>query len=179
VPLDRLEAMESTRDSFLARAGLSNPSVKDVINTIKAIPHGRPRERSAHGVVQDWRGTCSTKLLLLREICPDLPMRLYNRVFLLTPETARERLGDDVAQVIPPRGTIDVHTFAKIHHDKRWVLIDLTFPGELWDGHHDMELPWPEGQDFEAGDDPIASKEALVQQHGDPETRTRLIEAIS
>lgn len=171
--------MDTIRDRFLARAGLSNPSVKDIINAIKAIPHGRPRERSAQGVVQGWRGTCSTKLLLLREMCPRLPMRMYNRVFLLTPEAARQHMGDDVANVIPPGGTTDVHTYAKIHHDNRWVLIDLTFPGERWDGHSDMKLPWGEGKDFEAGDDPIASKEALVQQHGDPETRARLIQAIS
>jgi len=165
--------------SFLRRAGLQNPSVKDGVNAIKAIPHGRPRERSAAGVVADWRGTCSTKLLLLRQVCPGLRLRFFNRVFRLTPEAARENLGAQVAKVIPTDGMIDVHTYARALIDGRWLLIDLAFPGQAWDGTSDMKQPFAQGEHFEAGDDPIAHKEALVAKFGDAKARARLIEAIS
>jgi hypothetical protein len=169
----------SVRDTFLERTALENMDLRDVVNAIKAIPHGRPRERSASGVVQDWRGTCSTKLLLLRALFPDLPMRFYNRVFTLSREAARVRLGPAVAEVVPRAGMIDVHTFARVEIGGRWVRIDLAFPGEAWDGHSDMSDPWGDGEDFDADLDPIAHKESLIERYGDPAVRARFIEAIS
>lgn len=167
------------RTVFLKRVGLTEPRLRDVVNAIKAIPHGRPSERSASGVVADWRGTCSTKLLLLRAVCPDVPMKFYNRVFRLTRDAVMERLGPRIAEVVPPDGMIDVHTFARALVDGRWLRIDLAFPGEEWDGHSDMADPWGQGEDFEAGSDPIAHKESLVERFGDPTLRVRFIEAIS
>jgi hypothetical protein len=173
------DADTDIRQSFLRRAGLEKPTVSDVVNAIKAIPHGRPRERSAAGVVEDWRGTCSTKLLLLRQVCPDLRLRFFNRVFRLTPGAAKAYLGPEAASVIPPEGMIDVHTYARVLMGDAWVLIDLAFPGESWDGSSNMTVPWAEGEDFEAGDDPIVHKETLVGRFGDPQVRARLIEVIS
>lgn len=173
------ETNVSVREVFLRRVGMSDPSVRDVVNAIKNVPHGRPRERSAKGVVEDWRGTCSTKLLLLREVCPELPMRLFNRVFRLTPQAALRLLGSDAAEVIPPEGMVDVHTYAKVLVGDAWVTVDLAFPDAPWDGSSDMVVPWGEGEDFEAGDDPIASKEALVERFGNPLLRARFIGTIS
>lgn len=173
------ETNAEIRRAFLERAHLDEPDLRDVVNAIRAIPHGRPRKRSASGVVEDWRGTCSTKLLLLRAVFPDLPIRFYNRVFRLSREAARERLGPQVASVVPAEGMIDVHTFARVRVGTEWVRIDLAFPGELWDGSSDMSDPWGEGEDFDAGADPIAHKEALVERFGDRALRARFIEAIS
>ena len=170
---------EDVRGAFVRRAGLTNLDVPAVVNAIKAIPHGRPRERTAAGVVQEWRGTCSTKILLLLEVCPDLPIRIFNRVFRLTRDAANHHLGSTVAAVVPPNGMIDVHTFAKVQVGSAWVTVDLTFPGEAWDGRSDMSIPWGDGDDFDAGDDPIGHKEALIQELGDPAARARFIEAIS
>jgi hypothetical protein len=173
------KANRDVRTAFLSRAALDRPSVKEVVNAIKAIPHGRPRERSTAGVVEDWRGTCSTKLLLLREVCPDLSMRFLNRVFRMTPDAAKRYLGPEAAEVIPPEGMVDVHTFARVLVEDRWVTIDVTFPGDVWDGSSEMSIPWGEGEDFDAGDDPIAHKEALLHEVGDPALRARFIAVIS
>lgn len=169
----------NVREGFLRRAVLTNPSVRDVVNAIKNIPHGRPHERSAQGVVEDWRGTCSTKLLLLREVCPELQMRLFNRVFRLTPEAALRFLGSDAAEVVPPEGMVDVHTYGRVLVGDAWVTVDVTFPGKPWDGTSDMVVPWGEGEDFDAGDDPIGTKEALVERFGNPSLRARFIQVIS
>ena len=173
------ETKASVRDVFLRRAGMSDPSDREVVNVIKNIPHGRPHTRSAKAVVEDWRGTCSTKLLLLREVCPELPIRFFNRVFRLKPEAALRFMGRDAARAVPADGMVDVHTYARVLVGDAWVRIDVTFPGESWDGLSDMELPWGEGEDFDAGEDPIASKEALVERFGDPSLRARFIQAIS
>jgi hypothetical protein len=172
-------ANASVREAFLRRVALNDPTLVDVVNAIKAIPHGRPRERSASGVVNEWRGTCSTKLMLLQAVCPDVPMRFYNRVFRLSREAAADRLGPHVAAVVPPEGMIDVHTYARVEVDGSWIRIDLAFPGEEWDGAADMSDPWGDGEDFDAGSDPIAHKELLVQRFGDPVLRARFIDAIS
>lgn len=169
------------RSRFLERAGLPpNAGARQVIEAVRAIPHARPAERSARGVVESWRGTCSTKLLLLRAISPELDLRFVNRVFRLTPEAARTRLGDRAADALPPEGIVDIHTFATALLEGRRVVIDVTFPGgPPWDGRSDMEVPWPDGEDLDAGDDPIASKEELVARLGDPAARARLIATIS
>lgn len=96
------------------------------------------------------------------------------------PEAARATLGERAAAAIPADGLVDVHTFAIARLDGREVVIDVTFPSHRpWNGTDDMEVPWPEGDDFEAGGDPIAHKEMLVERFGDPEARGRFIAAIS
>lgn len=172
---------EDLRLRLFQKAGLADDaSTQELVEAVRQIPHARPAERSAKGVVESWRGTCSTKLLLLRAIAPELDLRFVNRVFRLTPSAARARLGERAAAALPSDGIVDVHTYATGVVRGRRVLIDVTFPdGKPWDGKSDMEMPWSTGEDFDAGDDPIASKEALVEQYGDPEARARLIQAIS
>jgi hypothetical protein len=172
---------EDLRHLFFQRAGIPpTASIQEVVEAVRQIPHARPSERSARGVVKSWRGTCSTKLLLLDAILPELDLRFVNRVFRLTPSAARAKLGERPAAALPPEGIVDVHTYATGVVEGRRIVIDVTFPGgSPWDGTSDMEIPWPLGEDFDAGDDPIASKEALIARLGDPKARARLIEAIS
>lgn len=169
------------RSAFLERAGLDpNASIPEIVNAIRNIPHARPGERSARGVIESWRGTCSTKLLLLNAVCRELDLRFFNRVFRLTPDAARDKLGEGAAAAIPPNGTIDVHTFAIARLGGRDIVIDVTFPSDIsWNGIDDMDVPWPDGEDFESPGDPIAHKEELVRRFGDPDVRARLIAAIS
>lgn len=154
--------------------------MREIVEAVHSIPHGRPRERTAAGVVENWRGTCSTKGLLVRSVLPGLEVRFVHRVFRLTPEAASPWLGADVARVVPPEGLIDVHTYMTANVGGRRVVLDLTFPhSPAWDGVSDMQVPFPLGDDFEAGEDPIASKEELVARFGDASLRRRLIDAIS
>lgn len=168
-------------DRFVERARLAlSPTLQEIVEAIRAIPHGRPRQRSARGVLEDWRGTCSTKHLLLKALRPDLDVRFTHRIFRLTPDNARRWLGPEVTEVVPPEGMIDVHTYATALIDGRRIVIDVTFPGgEPWDGISDMAIPFPEGEDVDAGEDPIASKDALISKVGDTAARQRLIAALS
>lgn len=168
-------------DRFVERADLDDDhTLTDLVEAIRAIPHGRPRERSGEAVVRDWRGTCSTKHDLLKKLRPDLDLQFVHRMFHLTPEAARERLGEDVAQVIPDEGFLDVHTYVRGIVNQRRTVIDVTFPGEPWDGRSDMQIPWGNGRDFEVDTgEPFASKDGLVEEHGDPQMRERLVEALS
>ena len=51
---------------FATRAGLpGDASLCQVVNAVHAIPYGRPRSRTAEGVIHEWKGTCSTKHALL------------------------------------------------------------------------------------------------------------------
>lgn len=45
-----------------------NRGVVELVIEISRIPYGRPTVRSARGVLDEGRGTCSTKHLLLAEV---------------------------------------------------------------------------------------------------------------
>ena len=174
---------DDLKDRFLVRSGLSGePSLWDIVETIRAIPYGRPSQRSPEGVVQEWVGTCSTKHALLAELLstrPEFDLQLVHRVYRVTPDEARERFGDAAAAVVPPEGLVDVHTYATVAVEGRRVRIDVTFPGPLWDGRSDMELACGEGDDYPAGDEPWALKDELVATHCDPDVRERFIAALA
>ena len=167
-------------DRFIQRAGLGpDPTLVELVEAIRAIPHARPRERSGEAVVRDWCGTCSTKHDLLRKLRPDLELRFVHRLFRLHRDAAREQLGEDFARMVPEDGFLDVHTYATILVDGRRTVIDVTFPGEPWDGRSDMAVSCGPGRDFpvETGE-PFASKDALVREHGDPRMRELLVAAL-
>ncbi|SNS54371.1 hypothetical protein SAMN05443665_1005269 [Actinomadura meyerae] len=73
-------------ERFLERAGLpADAGLGDVVAGVQAIRYGRPRERTAAGVLTDWVGTCSTKDALLFEMVgerwPESTPRLVHRVY--------------------------------------------------------------------------------------------------
>lgn len=174
---------DDLKNRFIARAGLSGePSLWDLVESVRAIPYGRPSVRTPDGVVDEWKGTCSTKHALLAELMkarPEFDLELVHRVYRVTPDEARMRFGDDAADVVPPEGLVDVHTYATVLVQGRRVRVDVTFPGPLWDGRSDMELACGDGTDHAAGDDPWALKDALVAQHCDPAVREPFIAALS
>jgi hypothetical protein len=174
---------DDLRNRFLARAGLSGePSLWDLVESVRAIPYGRNMDRTPAGVIGEWKGTCSTKhalLAALLESRPEFDLELVHRVYRVTPDEARERFGEEAARAVPDGGLTDVHTYATLVVQGRRVRVDVTFPGPLWDGRSDMELACGEGDDYPAGDDPWALKESLVAQHCDPGVREPFIAALS
>jgi hypothetical protein len=174
VPSDSTQPSDLKR-RFVARAGLSeDPSVWELVNAVKEIPYGRPSERSADGVVSEWRGTCSTKHALLAALLADRPefdFQLFHRVYQVSPGMFGERL--------PPEPLTDVHTYGSLVVEGRPVLVDVTFPGEVWDGRSDMTLACGEGEDYPAGDEPWQLKASLVERFCDPSVREPFIAALS
>ncbi len=169
-------------ERFAHRAGLGHDAdLVDVVEAIRAIPYGRHDDRSPEGVVDAWRGTCSTKHLLLARLVserwPEVRARLVHRVYRVTAAFA-EGFGPGAAAAVPPDGLVDVHTYVTASRQGRRVRLDVTFPGAAWDGRSDMLLACGDGTDFEAGDNPLAAKEALVLAHCNRRVRDGFIAAL-
>ena len=170
-------------DSFIDRTGVEEPDLRFTVLAVARIPYGRPASPTAAGVVDDWRGTCSTKHLLLRELLgerwPSIAVQLWHRLYRLTPELARARWGEDVASVIPLDGLIDVHNYATVRWAGEPVVVDVTFPVADWDGVSPMELACGSGEDQLAGADLMAEKQQLVASYCDAAKREPFISALS
>ena len=130
--------MTELLDTFWGRSGLPPTArLPDVVDAIRSIPYGRPRDPSPEGVVRDWRGTCSTKHLLLASLVaerwPDADPKIVHLIYRVTPEFAAARW-PGAAPSVPPGGLIDVHTYATVRAHGRRIRIDVTFPGAPWTG---------------------------------------------
>lgn len=170
---------------FAAKAGLADDAtLKAVVDAVHAIPYGRPAVRSADGVIQGWRGTCSTKhallMALLRERWPVLRPRLIHRVYRVDTASVLARYGPAVAAAVPEGGLTDVHRYMAISLGVAEVALDVTFPADArWDGRSSMPLACGDGQDFGAGNDPDADKASLEAEHCDPRRREPFIAALA
>ncbi len=172
-------------ERFLETAGLLAPQAFEaVVDAVASIPYGRPSCRTPEGVLEDGRGTCSTKHMLLALVCADLfperELRLVNRVYRLDPAAAEQLFGLEVAKSVPAMGLVDVHTYATALVDGARLPIDVTFPrGAPWDGHSPMPLACGPGEDLPAGPNPLASKAILVMERCDPAVREPFIVALT
>jgi hypothetical protein len=170
-------------DAFADRSGLTDPDVTSTVLVLSRIPYGRPTSPTAASVVHDWRGTCSTKHLLLRELLgerwPSTSVQLWHRVYRLTPELARAKWGPHVGSAVPLGGLIDVHNYATLHLVGEPVVIDVTFPLADWDGMSPMEVASGPGEDQRAGRNFMAEKRRLVAAYCDPAKREPFIAALS
>jgi hypothetical protein len=170
---------------FANRAGLpADASLCQVVNAVHVIPYGRPGSRTAEGVIDEWKGTCSTKhaLLarLLRERGPESQPRLVHRVYRVSRRSVLQRYGGVAAGTVPEDGLTDVHRYLVIILAGREVRIDITFPGDqAWDGHRSMALACGQGHDFPAGDDPDADKAVLEAGYCDPQVREPFIASLA
>jgi hypothetical protein len=155
----------------------------DIVLTVSAIPYGRPSDLSVGGVLEGWRGTCSTKHLLLLALLdhrwPDLAPVLIHRVHTVEVSDALEAWGPVVAASIPAEGLVDVHTFMTATISGQATTIEVTFPVDRWDGRSSLPIWAASGGDVVAGPDPLASKANLVAAWCDPRAREPFIAALS
>ena len=158
-------------------------SLLDFVEAVRAIPYGRPSDRTVDGMLREQRGTCSTKHLFLARVLaerfPDTEPVIVHRVYTLDGTRARELFGAAVAATIPDDGLVDVHRYLTITLGGKRVEIDATFPGPAWDGRSSLALACGAGTDFPAGDEPDAEKRALEEQHCDSAIREPFIAALS
>jgi hypothetical protein len=158
-------------------------SLLDLVEAVRAIPYGRPSERTVDGMLREQRGTCSTKNLFLARVLaerfPDTEPVIVHRVYTLDGTRARELFGAGVAATIPDDGLVDVHRYLTMTLGGKRLEIDATFPGPAWDGRSSLALACGAGTDFPAGDDPDAEKRALEEQHCDPAIREPFIAALA
>ncbi len=183
----RLRALITIDELHNAQSGdaLSDPggSLLALVEAVRALPYGRPRERTVEGMLREGRGTCSTKHLFLAralaECFPETEPRIVHRVYTLDRARARELFGSAVAEAVPEDGLIDVHRFITLTLEGKRIEIDATFPGKAWDGRSPLPLACGPGHDYPAGMDPDAEKTALEEQHCDPVLREPFIAALT
>jgi hypothetical protein len=158
-------------------------SLVEIVEAVRAIPYGRPSDRSVEGMLSERRGTCSTKHLFLARILaerfPTSEPRIVHRIYRLDRARAERLFGSEVAATVPPAGLVDVHRYLTIALDGRRITIDATFPGKPWDGRSSLALACGPGEDLPAGDRPDEEKRALEARHCDPATREPFIVALA
>jgi hypothetical protein len=159
-------------------------SLVDVVEAVRALPYGRPSDRSVEGMLRERRGTCSTKHLFLADALatgfPGTEPEIVHRVYTLTRALAAELFGATSAAFVPEDGLVDVHRYLTILVDGNRVAIDATFPGNgRWDGRSPMPLACADGLDHPASDDPDADKRALEEALCDPDVREPFIASLS
>jgi hypothetical protein len=158
-------------------------SLIEIVEAVRAIPYGRPSDRSVEGMLSERRGTCSTKHLflarLLAERHPTSEPQIVHRVYRLDRARAEQLFGSEVADTIPLAGLVDVHRYLRITVDGRRIAIDATFPGKPWDGRSSLALACSPGEDLPAGNRPDQEKRALEARHCDGTARERFIAALT
>ncbi len=158
-------------------------SLAELVEAVRALPYGRPSDRTVAGMLRERRGTCSTKHLflarMLTERFPETEPLIVHRVYTLDRARARELFGAAVAETVPEDGLVDVHRYITIAMEERRIEIDATFPGPAWDGRSPLPLACGPGQDYPAGEEPDAEKQALQEQHCDPAVREPFIAALA
>jgi hypothetical protein len=154
-----------------------------LVEAVRAIPYGRPTDRTIAGMLRENRGTCSTKhLYLARELAARFPTtqpQLVHRVYRLTHADALRQFGATAAAAVPAAGLLDVHRYVTITLATGRVPLDATFPGPRWDGRSAMPLACGPGQDLPAGQHPDQEKRALEARYCDPAIREPFIAALS
>lgn len=158
-------------------------SLLDLVEAVRALPYGRPSDRSVEGMLRERRGTCSTKHLFLARILAkrfsETEPLMVHRVYQLDRTRARELFDTRVANVVPEYGLVDVHRYLTIVVGNRRINVDATFSGPPWDGRSSLPLACGPGRDYPAGKDPDAEKHALEAEHCDPEVREPFIAALA
>jgi riboflavin synthase len=94
-------AVPNPQDPLLA----ANASLVDLVAAVRALPYGRPSDRSVDGLLRECRGTCSTKHLFLARVLlerfPHTQPQIMHRVYRAEREQIREHYGDEVATAVP------------------------------------------------------------------------------
>jgi hypothetical protein len=158
-------------------------SLLEVVESIRALPFGRPSDRTIEGMLREHRGTCSAKHLFLAQVLverfPASEPQIIHRVYRLDQQHAELLFGRAVANAVPVEGLIDVHRYLTIMVDRQRLRLDATFPGDPWDGRSSLPLACGPGEDIPAGDQPDREKQALEARHCDPTIREPFIAALA
>jgi predicted adenylyl cyclase CyaB len=158
--------------------------VIELVERVRAIPYGRPSNRTVESMLREQRGTCSAKhLYLAQQLAQGFPATepaIIHRVYRLDRDRARALFGEEVAQTIPLNGLIDIHRYLTIKLEGQRLAVDATFPGGApWDGRSPMSLACGPGEDIPAGAHPDSDKQALERRHCDPAIREPFIAALA
>jgi hypothetical protein len=161
----------------------ADASLLEVVEAVRGLDYGRPSDRSVEGMLREQCGTCSLKHLFLAEVLgqrfPQTKPQIMHRVYRLDRGRAFELFGEQVAEMIPDEGLVDVHRYLTAEIETQRIVIDATFPGRRWDGITSLPLACGPGEDFLAGREPDAEKRQLEAEYCAPAIREQFIEALT
>jgi hypothetical protein len=171
-------------DGDRAQTAVTRVELIALVESVRALPYGRPSDRTVDGMWHERRGTCSTKhawlLLELRARFATSQPELVHRVYRVDRDSARALFGEAAARVVPDEGLVDVHRYLTLVVDGTRLIVDVTFPGAApWDGATSMALACGEGDDFIAGENFDDDKRRLEAAHCDPRVREPFIAALT
>ncbi|WP_027481176.1 hypothetical protein, partial [Deinococcus pimensis] len=154
----------------------------------------RASEHVPATVVREWRGTCSTKHLLLRALLAELGVR--STLMAATQEIALPpgvEVDPEVARLAADGGVVDVHNWLVVHGPRGDVVVDATWPlatralglpaNETFDWERDMRVACTPVETWAlTGDEDVADfKARLLAERYTPEELARrdaFIEAV-
>ena len=158
-------------------------SLVELVEAVRALPHGRPSQHTVESMLLEARGTSATKHLFLAQVLaqrfPATEPALVHRVYRLDRARALELFGPAIAETVPTEGLIDVHRYLTITLEGRRVSLDVTVSGPPWDGRSPLALACGPGRDLPAGADPDAEMSALEREHCDAALREPFLAALA
>ncbi len=165
---------------------------------VRDMPYERATDARPETLIEEWRGTCSGKHLLLAALLRELgrDSLLMHVLHEFTPVNSRWLPPHLVAEVT--RAPIpDVHNFLMVEHDPGWFAVDATWPlastvlglpvNEAWTPGRNMTIAADVDEVYETPEDgdPLEFKARVLADHaGEPgtparERRERFIENLA
>lgn len=164
---------------------------------VRDMPYARASDPRPETLIEEWRGTCSGKHLLLGALLRELghDSMLIHVLHEFTPRNSPwlpPHLLAEAARAPVP----DVHNFLMVDHDAGWFAVDATWPlaartlglpaNELWTPGRNMTVAADVDEIYDTPDDedPLEFKARVLADHaGEPGTparvrRERFIEAL-
>lgn len=167
-----------TPNDWLIMMLLGKERIVFLFELVREIPYGNIGKRSLSAVLEQKKGSCSGKHLLLGNLYELLGLKVkymmgktnlrdLNRIF-----PSELRLAEDV---------IDFHNYLKICPESNWLTVDATFDSALaklglpvnkeWQGDKDCRLAFRVESEVEVSDLLEAKRQALASL---PERKKRL-----
>ncbi|MGE3960302.1 MAG: hypothetical protein AB7F65_01305 [Dehalococcoidia bacterium] len=145
---------------------------------VRDMPYRRASDRHGETLLREWRGTCSGKHYLLRDLFEELGLAAV--VILATHEFTPESapwLPPHLATEVRLAPVPDVHAFLRVEHDPvmhEWMTVDATWPADA------RRLGLPANPSFEPGRDQHMACDPIevfhVPEESDPqELKDRIV----
>ena len=182
--------LSAFRTAAVARGLLDPHTLIDAgraFGLVRDMPYERASDTRPETLIDEWRGTCSGKHLLLAKVFGELG---HDSMFM----TALHEFTTVNSPWLPPHLLVevqrapvaDVHNFLMVEAERGWFAVDATWPlaaralglpaNEAWTPGHNMSVAADidEIYDVPEDTDPLAFKALLLADHvGAPGTRAR------
>jgi len=161
---------------------------------VRDVPYQRASSREPEAIIREWRGTCSGKHYLLKDLFEE--MGFDARILMCTHQFTEDNTAHfpAVLRAQVSQGPIpDVHTFVRLKSGAGWMDVDATWPrqtgllgmpvNEIFLPGVDMAIACSPLETLEVpvGVAPQAFKERLIESHcgAQSQRRDRFIEDMS